>query len=129
MYKASPQFNPQSKYSNPYVDEAYNVNKEAYETLLSRGYGLIDDYTDVFETKGHKEAVIAVIYNDPNKKDGRNERACRPLTQSKDDTGGDQVIWDLVEAYPMKDGKKIGASDKYAYDIQTYGKIVILVLM
>lgn len=120
LYKASPQFNPQSKYSNPYVDEAYSVNKEAYETLLSRGYGLIDDYTDVFETKGHNEAVIAVIYNDPNKKDGRNERACRPLTQSKDETGGDQVIWDLVEAYPMKDGKKIGASAKYTYDIQTY---------
>lgn len=120
LYKASPQFNPKSMYGNSYVDEAYTVNKEAYETLLKRGYGLVDDYTDVFETKGHKEAVIAVIYNNPNKKDGRNELTCRPLSQSKDNTGGDQVIWDLVEAYPMKDGKKIGASDKYAYDIQTY---------
>lgn len=120
LYKASPQFNPQSKYSNPYVNEAYEVNKLAYETLLARGYGLLDDYTDVFETKGHKEAVIAVVYNNPNKKDGRNEQACRPLSQSKDATGGDQAIWDLVEAYPMKDGKKIGSSDKYSYDIQTY---------
>lgn len=122
LYKASPQFNPQSKYSNAYVDEAYAVNKEAYETLLKRGYGLVDNYTDVFETKGHKEAVIAVIYNNPNKKDGRNEQTCRPLSQSKDNTGGDQVIWDLVEAYPMKDGKKIGTSDKYVYDLQTYWK-------
>lgn len=120
LYKASPQFNPQSGYTNKYVDEAYTVNKEAYETLLSRGYGLVSDYTDVFETKGHNEAVIAVIYNNPNKKDGRNELTCRPLSQSKDNTGGDQVVWDLVEAYPMKDGKKIGSSDKYAYDIQTY---------
>lgn len=120
LYKASPQFNPQSGYANKYVDEAYTVNKEAYETLLSRGYGLVSDYTDVFETKGHNEAVIAVIYNNPNKKDGRNELTCRPLSQSKDNTGGDQVVWDLVEAYPMKDGKKIGSSDKYAYDIQTY---------
>lgn len=120
LYKASPQFNPKSMYGNSYVDEAYTVNKEAYETLLKRGYGLVDDYTDVFETKGHKEAVIAVIYNNPNKKDGRNELTCRPLSQSKDNTGGDQVIWDLVEAYPMKDGKKIGTSDKYAYDMQTY---------
>lgn len=122
LYKASPQFNPQSKYTNPYVDEAYAANKEAYETLLKRGYGLVNDYTDVFETKGHKEAVIAVIYNNPNKKDGRNELTCRPLSQSKDNTGGDQVIWDLVEAYPMKDGKKIGTSDKYVYDLQTYWK-------
>ena len=122
LSKASPQFNPQSKYTNPYVDEAYEVNKLAYETLLQRGYGLLDDYTDVFETKGHKEAVIAVIYNNPNKKDGRNEQTCRPISQSKDNTGGDQVIWNLVEAYPMKDGKKIGESDKYAYDIQNYWK-------
>lgn len=120
LYKASPQFNPSSMYTNSYVDEAYNANKEAYETLLKRGYGLVDDYTAVFETKGHKEAVIAVIYNNPNKVNGRNEGTCRPLTQGKDATGGDQVIWDLVEAYPMKDGKKIGDSDKYTYDMQTY---------
>lgn len=122
LYKASPQFNPKSGYKNKYVDEAFIANKEAYETLLSRGYGLVDDYTSVFETKGHKEAVIAVIYNNPNKLDGRNEQTCRPLSQSKDNTGGDQAIWDLIEAYPMKDGKKIGESDKYHYDIQTYWK-------
>lgn len=122
LYKASPQFNPKSGYKNQYVEEAFSVNKEAYETLLSRGYGLVDDYTSVFETKGHREAVIAVIYNNPNKIDGRNEQACRPLSQSQEATGGDQVIWDLVEAYPMIDGKKIGESEKYPYDIQTYWK-------
>lgn len=122
LYKASPQFNPTKMYNNPYVDEAFAANKEAYEILRNRGYGLLDDYTDVFETKGHKEAVIAVIFNNPNKKDGRYEQACRPLSQSKDMTGYDQVTWDLIEAYPMKDGKKIGTSDKYAYDMQTYWK-------
>ncbi|MCS2427128.1 RagB/SusD family nutrient uptake outer membrane protein [Parabacteroides goldsteinii] len=128
LYKASPQFNPQSKYTNPYVDEAYEVNKLAYETLLQRGYGLLDDYTDVFETKGHKEAVIAVIYNNPNKKDGRNEQTCRPISQSKDNTGGDQVIWNLVEAYPMKDGKKLENQINMLTIFRTIGKIVILVL-
>lgn len=123
LYKASPQFNPKSLYDNKYVDEAYEINKTAYETLLQRGYGLVaDDYTSVFETKGHKEAVIAVVYNNPNKLDGRYEQMCRPLSQSKDNTGGDQAIWDLIEAYPMKDGKKIGESSKYTYDIQTYWK-------
>ena len=122
LYKASPQFNPKSMYANPYVDEAYEANKTAYETLLQRGYGLMDDYTSVFETKGHKEAVIAVIYNNPNKLDGRYEQMCRPLSQSKDNTGGDQPIWDLIMAYPMKDGKKIGESSKYTYDMQTYWK-------
>lgn len=120
LYKASPQFNPKSGYKNQYVDEAYEANKLAYETLLSRGYGLLDDYTAVFETKGHKEAVIPVIFNNPNKKDGRNEQACRPIELSRDNTGYDQPIWDLIEAYPMKDGKPIGESDKYPYDMQTY---------
>lgn len=120
LYKASPQFNPKSGYNNQYVDEAFEVNKLAYETLLSRGYGLLDDYTSVFETEGHKEAVIAILYDDTNKKDGRNEQACRPLSMSKDATGGDQATWSLIEAYPMKDGKKIGESDKYPYDMQTY---------
>lgn len=120
LYKASPQFNPISGYKNQYVDEAFEANKLAYETLLNRGYGLLDNYTDVFETEGHKEAVIAVIYDDTNKKDGRNEQTCRPLSMSKDNTGGDQATWSLIEAYPMKDGKKIGESDKYPYDMQTY---------
>lgn len=35
-------------------------------------------------------------------------------------TGGDQATWSLIEAYPMRDGKKIGESDKYPYDLQTY---------
>lgn len=120
LYKASPQFNPKSMYANAYVNEAYEINKTAYETLLQRGYGLVDDYTAVFETKKHKEAIIAVVYNNPNKLDGRNEQTCRPLSESKDNTGGDQIIWSLAEAYPMKDGKKIGESSKYTYDMQTY---------
>ncbi len=122
LYKASPQFNPKSGYKNQYVDEAFETNKLAYETLLNRGYGLLDNYTDVFETEGHKEAVIAVIYDDTNKKNGRNEHTCRPLSMSKDATGGDQATWNLIEAYPMKDGKKIGESNKYPYDMQTYWK-------
>lgn len=120
LYKASPQFNPKSGYKNQYVDESFQINKLAYETLLSRGYGLLDDYTSVFETEDHKEAVIAVIYDDTNKKDGRNEQQCRPLSMSKDITGGDQATWSLIESYPMKDGKKIGESDKYPYNMQTY---------
>lgn len=122
LYKASPQFNPKSGYKNKYVDEAFEVNKQAYETLLSRGYGLVDNYTSIFETEGHKEAVIPVVYTNPNKTDARNEGYCRPLTEGKNGTGNDQATWDLIEAYPMKDGKKIGESSKYPYDIQTYWK-------
>lgn len=122
LYKASPQFNPQSRYANAYVEEAFETNKTAYETLLARGYGLVDNYTDVFETKRHKEAVFAVIYNNPNKRNGRLEHYCRPLSESKDMTGYDQIIWNMAEAYPMKDGKKIGSSATYPYDLQTYWK-------
>lgn len=120
LYKASPQFNPRSGYRNAYVDEAFAANREAYETLAARGYGLVDDYTAVFETERHREAVIAVVCDGTNRKDLRYEQVCRPLSESKDDTGGDQACWDLIEAYPMKDGRRPGESDKYPYDLQAY---------
>lgn len=120
LYKASPQFNSSNPYGNSYWQEAYSANKTAIDFLDANGYGLLENYIDIFETEGHKENVLSVIYKDPLKSNGRNEPAVRPLSESKNAVGGDQPIWAVAEAYPMLDGKAPGTSDKYTYDLQSY---------
>ncbi len=122
LYKASPQFNPSNPYNNSYWKDAYNAAKSAKESLDQNGYGLVDNYTDVFETKKHSEAILPIIYSNPTKVNGRAEDAVRPLSESKNATGGDQPTWGLVESFPMKDGKKAGESDKYSYNVQEFWK-------
>lgn len=119
LYKASPQFNPANPYGNAYVEEAYLANKLAYETLKARGYKLFDDYGKLFTTDKNCEAVFAIVYSDPLKTNARQNDTCRPLSMSKNSTGGDQAVWNLIKDYPMKDGKKPGESS-YSHDVQTY---------
>ena len=88
LYKASPQFNASNPYDNAYWAEAYTANQAAKEFLDANGYGLLDNYRDVFETEGHQENILSVIYKDPVKTSGRIEDAVRPLSESKNATGG-----------------------------------------
>lgn len=120
LYKASPQFNPSNQYENLYWKDAYIAAKEAKDLLDKNGFGLLDNYTDVFETKKHKEAILPVCFVNPSKTNGRQEAGVRPLSESKNSTGLDQPTWGLAEAFPMKDGKKVGESTKYTYDVQTF---------
>jgi hypothetical protein len=120
LLKASPRFNPTKPYSNSYLTEAYEATKAAKDLLNKNGYELISDYTDVFETKRHKEAVLAILFEDPARVGSRNDCSVRPLSESNGATGGDQPIWNFVKAFTMKDGKKIGESDKYIYNDQTF---------
>lgn len=121
LYKASPQFNPSDPYNNQYWQEAYIANKEAKDFLDANGYGLLESYTDVFETEGHKENILSVIYQDPAKTNGRREDGVRPLSESKNATGMDEPVWSLAQAYPMKDGYMPGdAASDYSYDLQNF---------
>lgn len=120
LYKASPQFNPNKPYDNAYIEEAFQATKKAKELLEENGYGLLDNYTNVFETEKHKEVVLPVVYSNPSKLDGRGEAGVRPLSESKNSTGIDQPTWGLAMAFPMKDGKKPGESDKYSFDMQKF---------
>lgn len=123
LYKASPQFNPSNPYGNTYWQDAYTANKDAKDFLDLNGYGLLEDYTSVFETKGHKENILSVIYTNPAKTNGRGEDGLRPLSESKNATGTDQPIWAMAEAFPMKDGKKPGdPTSAYTYNVQTFWK-------
>lgn len=120
LLKASPQFNPKDPYGNKYWQEALTITAEAHQFLQNNGFGLVDNYDDIFMTEGHNEAVLAVIYQNPSKLNGRFEHGIRPLTQSKDHTSIDQPTWGLAQAYPMKDGKKI--TESAMYNEQTFWK-------
>lgn len=121
LYKASPQFNPSNPYDNAFWAESYQANKAAKDFLDANGYGLLDNYTAVFETSEHKENIFTVVYKTPVKSNARGEDAVRPLSESKNATGGDQPIWALAQAYPMLDGKMPGdPASKYAYDDQRF---------
>lgn len=120
LHKASPQFNPSNPYGNSYWTEAYNANKLAKDKLTEYGFKLISDYGEIFKNEGNDEVVFANIYINPGKTNGRSENGVRPLSESKNATGHDQPIWSLIEAYPMADGKKVGESTTYSYDVQSY---------
>ncbi len=121
LHKASPQFNSANPYDNQYWSDAYTANKAAKDFLDANGYGLLDNYTDVFLTEGHKENILSVVFQSPVKVNGRQEHGVRPLSQSKNATGHDQPIWDMVEAFPMKDGRMPGDPESaYDYDLQTF---------
>ncbi len=120
LYMASPQFNPDNPYDNSHWQEAYSVNKQAKDQLEAWGYGLMDNYSDIWMSEGNKEVILATVYSNPVKTNGRQEHCVRPLSQSKNCTGGDQPIWKLVESYPMADGLQPGSSTKYAYDSQNF---------
>jgi len=122
LFKASPQFHPANPYGNTDWIKAYEANKLAKDQLTALGYDLNPDYAGIWNknNKGNKEVIFSVVYKKPNKINGRQEDNCRPLSESKNSTGGDQPIWEMIQAYPMKDGFEPGFSPTYAYNLQTY---------
>lgn len=122
LFKASPLFNPANPYNNTYWEKAYVANKKAKDDLATMGYGLVSSYAALFDknNEANSEAVLSVVFMKPNRSNGRGEDMCRPLSESKNATGGDQPIWEMVEAFPMKDGRQPGSSPNYTYNLQTY---------
>lgn len=103
LHKASPQFNPSNPWNNAYWEEAYQANKEAYTTLQSRGYALVDDYSNIALEERNSETVFAVINDYPNKV-AAWDHGVRPGSESRGAASACPT-WELVKEYPMKDGK------------------------
>lgn len=122
LYKASPQFNPSNPYDNQFWADALTANETAKNQLEAMGFGLESSYSDIWSTsnEGNAEAIMTAVFSDPDRTNGRREDNVRPLTESKNSTGGDQPIWKFVESYPMGDGFQPGSSPTYTYDVQTY---------
>jgi hypothetical protein len=111
LYWASPQFNPTNLPDR--WNEAYTFNKQAKEDLEKNGYGLYENFEQLWFNEMNKEAVFVQRYQDP----GRNHAwdvATRPYEPG---TGSSLTrhnpTWELVESFPMKDGVPITESPDY----------------
>ncbi|WP_026808822.1 RagB/SusD family nutrient uptake outer membrane protein [Arenibacter latericius] len=103
LYKASPQFNPSNPWSNSYWEDAYTINKQAYDQLSYQGYALTDDYSDIFLEERGPEVVFAVINTYPNKTANWDVGA-RPGSESRGPASVTPT-WEFVKEFPMLDGK------------------------
>ncbi len=123
---ASPQFNPNDTQSR--WQDSYDANLKAYEILKANGFGLAASFENMWfpsSETANPEAVMVTGYNtstgDQIKKNNTYDRSTRPSYLG---TGGgsNQPTWQMVKAFPMKDGKKIGESAKYPYSQQLFYK-------
>jgi len=104
LFWASPQFNPNNNIDR--WQKAYDANKSALDTLDTDGYKLLRNFDEIFtEEEGNDEAIFIVAY------DGITfthewERDCRPEYAGGLGTENNPT-WNLVKAYPMRNGLKI----------------------
>ncbi|MDN5202206.1 RagB/SusD family nutrient uptake outer membrane protein [Fulvivirgaceae bacterium BMA10] len=121
LYKASPQFNPSNPFDNQYWSQALTATETAMNELAQMGYALESNYANIWSNENTSEAVMPVIFSDPDRLNGRRENCVRPLSISKNCTGGDVPVWNFVESYPMADGYQPGdVNSAYTYDMATY---------
>lgn len=117
LYAASPQFNPSNDVQK--WTKAYDANKQAFDLCTANGVALFSDYGKLWFTEsGNSEALFVTVYNtstgDNDRKNGSWEGSCRPKYSGG--SGSNLPTWDLIKAYPMKDGKAVtDPSSKYAY--------------
>jgi starch-binding outer membrane protein, SusD/RagB family len=123
LYAASPQFNPTDNTAK--WQAAYDANKVAFDILTASGAKLFADYGKMwFTEQGNTEAVFVTGFNnstsDQGKKNNGWEASTRPAYATVAGGGSNRPSWNLVKAYPMKDGKAPGTSTKYPYTDGTF---------
>ena len=120
---ASPQFNRTMDAAR--WQAAYDANKTARDLLLQNGFGLVSantlrarDWEKMFVTAKTSEAVMTVLNNnvttDSYKKNNGWENAARP--KELQGGGGYGATAELLDIFPMADGKRPGQSLTYTYD-------------
>ena len=118
LYRASPQFNPDDR--QELWREAFDANKEAYDWLVSKGYGLYSNFGGLWFTELNNEVIFVTRYNNPEKISGR-AKACRPFSEVTAAGTANFFIRptkEIVDAFPMKDGKPI--TNNPNYNLNTY---------
>lgn len=119
LYWATPEFNPADLADR--WQAAYDACKAAKTLLSSNGYALHSSFSQMWFTEvNNPEAVFVTCFNnasgDQVKKNNGYDNSTRPSINGTAG-GSNQPSKELVDAFPMKDGKKITASsEKYPYD-------------
>lgn len=123
LFYASPQFDP-SQSSGGRWQQAYDANKAAKEFLASKGFGLFSSFSDLWFTEMNKEVLFVRRYEyiPTNSASWHNWSAStRPLDVSQGATGGNRPTLEIVNAFPMKDGRAISdPGSAYTYDPTYY---------
>lgn len=124
MYWASPQFNPGQLADR--WQAAYQASTLAKTTLTANGFGLNSNFETMwFSERNNPEAVFVTGYNttsnDQLKKNNTYDNSTRP-TVAGGGGGSNQPTKEMMEAFPMKDGKPRGTSATYSYNAQTFYK-------
>jgi hypothetical protein len=127
---ASPLFNRGDDVSR--WQSAYDINKAAKDLLDKNGYGLSQNgntadgtaFENIFTKEANNPEAVFVFGFNNNQSDQISkyngwEQACRP----KQWNGGNSIAAtkQMMDAFPMKDGKPIGSS-AYPYDLQYFYK-------
>jgi hypothetical protein len=126
LFWASPQFNPGNDASR--WEKAYQANRAAYDTLVKDGYALYSDFSKIFidaNNPNDREPILFRSYNGTSATGLYNnyDNVTRPYSETNGGGGQNNPTWDLVKAFPMKDGKAItDATGKYPYSNVYYWK-------
>ncbi len=123
LYWASPQFNPSNDVTR--WQEAYAACKDAYTQGVAEGFALIPNYANIFLTEqNNTERIIwrTLDATSINPAKGTNiEANTRPYSETVSGSGSYHPTWNLVKAYPMKDGRPVGvAGSDFAYNELTF---------
>ncbi|WP_280640615.1 RagB/SusD family nutrient uptake outer membrane protein [Hymenobacter volaticus] len=124
LYAASPQFNPSDEATR--WQKAFAASQQARTLLTANGFRLHTSFDQLwFEEQNNPEAVLVTSYNTAlgtqNKKSNEYDNGTRP-SYTGTRGGSNRPTWDLVQAFPMLDGKKRGESTKYPYSQQLFYK-------
>jgi hypothetical protein len=125
LYYASPQFDP-SQTATGRWQAAYQANKDAKDYLDSKGFGLYPVFKDIWLKEMNKEDIFVRRYQyDPSNSESWHNwsAATRPLDISQGATGANRPTEEMINAFPMKDGKAIDdPTSAYNYDSDYFWK-------
>lgn len=140
LYAASPLFNGKTlDPNNPLVGyinydaerwkKAADAAKWFIDTYGKNGedkYELIENFNDIFlnyyDGSKYKEIIFYRSGSDQNNKDIEKNNGPVGYTGDNEGNGYNSPTQNLVDAFPMLDGKPIGQSDKYEYTIDNMYK-------
>jgi hypothetical protein len=125
LYYASPQFDPDQTATGRW-QAAYNANKAAMDYLEAHGFGLYGDFAGIWTNEMNKGDIFVRRYQyspDNDMSYSHWAAATRPLDASQGSTGGNRPTLEMVNAFPMKDGKAAGdPTSAYQYDPDYFWK-------
>jgi starch-binding outer membrane protein, SusD/RagB family len=110
LYYASPQFNRAGDIGR--WQNAYDANLAARDYLTSQGFGLYDDFANLWFVDMNKEAIFVRRYSYPISVHNW-AAATRPLDESQGATGANRPTLEMVNAFPMRDGRPIAGNPAY----------------